>query len=222
MSIHLIPTDDGSPTLYSEIYGEHYHSSHGAIQESEHIFIQAGLQQMADKRNINILEVGFGTGLNALLTYKNSILKGQKINYIGIDTVMLDKSIYTQLNYAALLHHPELQDIFIKMHAIPANTPSYISENFILQKLEAKLEDVVLAENTFNLVYFDAFSPAIQPELWEETIFSKLFAAMKTDAILMTYSAKGSVKRALKAAGFKVELLAGPVGKRHIIRGMKG
>ncbi|MCX6230024.1 MAG: tRNA (5-methylaminomethyl-2-thiouridine)(34)-methyltransferase MnmD [Bacteroidetes bacterium] len=221
MTILLTPTADGSPTLYSETYGEHYHSSHGAIQESEHIFIKAGLQQVADKKNINILEVGFGTGLNALLTFRESLLKGLKINYVGIETVLLDESIYTQLNYAALLRQDELQPVFIRMHEVPANIPRYISEVFILQKLNARLEDVVLADASYDLVYFDAFSPAIQPELWEEAIFHKLYKAMKPNSILTTYSAKGSVKRALLAAGFKVELLDGPVGKRHIIRASK-
>ena len=222
MNIHIATTEDGSHTLFNESLGEHYHSTHGAIQESLHIFIQAGLQAVEKKSGkINILEIGFGTGLNALLSFHEAENMNCNINYVAIEPIKLDKSIYTQLNYAQLLKNDKLQTILLTMHDIPWNIPNYISESFILNKIEGKLQELELAENAFDLVYFDAFSPEIQPELWEEHIFKSIYTAMKNKGILTTYSAKGSVKRALKAVGFEVELLPGPIGKRQITRARK-
>ncbi|MFZ4400739.1 MAG: tRNA (5-methylaminomethyl-2-thiouridine)(34)-methyltransferase MnmD [Bacteroidales bacterium] len=222
MNIQISITEDGSPTLFSETYGEHYHSIHGAIQESKHIFIQAGFNALEKKSgNINILEIGFGTGLNALLTLQEAAIFSTKINYVSIEPVILEKSIFSQLNYADLLNNKSLQFAFFKMHETPWNFPHYISEQFILHKIEAKLQEVELAENVFDLVYFDAFSPEIQPELWELQIFNKIYASMKNKGILCTYSAKGIVKRALKSAGFEIENLPGPIGKRQITRARK-
>ncbi len=222
MNIQIAITEDGSHTLYNKTLGEHYHSTYGAIQESQHIFIQAGLNALENKSDsINILEIGFGTGLNALLTYQEAKSKDYKINYIAIEPILLDKSIYLQLNYADLLNNKDLQDIFIKMHEIPCNVPYFISEIFILNKIKEELQEIELTENSFDLVYFDAFSPEIQPELWEPKIFEAIYASMKNNAILTTYSAKGAVKRALKSAGFEVENLAGPIGKRQITRAKK-
>jgi tRNA U34 5-methylaminomethyl-2-thiouridine-forming methyltransferase MnmC len=208
--------------LYNNTLGEHYHSTHGAIQESQHIFIEAGLNALEKKSgSINILEIGFGTGLNALLTYQELETKAFKINYVAIEPIMLNKSIYTQLNYTDLLNNKTLLDIFIKMHEIPCDVPHFISDNFILNKIEGKLQELELSENAFDLVYFDAFSPEIQPELWDEKIFKILYASMKNNSILTTYSAKGIVKRALKSAGFEIENLPGPIGKRQITRAKK-
>ncbi len=222
MNIQIAITEDGSHTLYNNTLGEHYHSTHGAIQESQHIFIEAGLNALEKKSgSINILEIGFGTGLNALLTYQELETKAFKINYVAIEPIMLDKSIYTQLNYTDLLNNKTLLDIFIKMHEIPCDVPHFISDNFILNKIEGKLQELELSENAFDLVYFDAFSPEIQPELWDEEIFKILYASMKNNSILTTYSAKGIVKRALKSAGFEIENLPGPIGKRQITRAKK-
>jgi len=222
MNIQIAITEDGSHTLYNNTLGEHYHSTHGAIQESQHIFIEAGLNALEKKSgSINILEIGFGTGLNALLTYQELETKAYKINYVAIEPFVLDKSIYTQLNYADLLNNKTLLDIFIKMHEIPCDVPHFISDNFILNKIEGKLQELELSENAFDLVYFDAFSPEIQPELWDKEIFKILYTSMKNNSILTTYSAKGIVKRALKSAGFEIENLPGPIGKRQIIRAKK-
>jgi tRNA U34 5-methylaminomethyl-2-thiouridine-forming methyltransferase MnmC len=222
MNIQIAITEDGSHTLYNKTLGEHYHSTHGAIQESQHIFIQAGLNALAKKSGIiNILEIGFGTGLNALLTYQETEKKGYKINYIAIEPILLDKSIYLRLNYADLLNNKALQDIFVKMHEIPCNVPHFISENFILNKIKGNLQEIELTENAFDLVYFDAFSPEIQPELWELQIFEAIYASMKNNSLLTTYSAKGAVKRTLKSVGFEIENLPGPIGKRQITRAKK-
>jgi tRNA U34 5-methylaminomethyl-2-thiouridine-forming methyltransferase MnmC len=222
MNIKIATTQDGSHTLFNETIGEHYHSVHGAIQESMHIFIQAGFNALEKKTGIvNILEIGFGTGLNALLTFQQAAAINIRINYIAIEPVILDKSIYTQLNYAEILGNKELEEVFIKMHVSPWNYPQYISENFILNKLQAKLEETQLTENAFDLVYFDAFSPDIQSELWDVEIFKAIYASMKNKGILCTYSAKGAVKRALKTAGFETENLPGPIGKRQITRARK-
>ncbi len=222
MNIKITTTEDGSHTLYNETLGEHYHSTHGALQESLHIFIEAGFNALEKKSGtITILEIGFGTGLNALLTFGEAEKTGRKINYIAIETVILDKSIYSKLNYAEVIENKSLQDIFIKMHETPWNVPHFISENFILNKVEGKLQEIELTENAFDLVYFDAFSPEIQPELWRVDIFKAIYASMSNNALLTTYCAKGAVKRALKAAGFEVENLPGPIGKRQITRAKK-
>ncbi|NVN94658.1 MAG: tRNA (5-methylaminomethyl-2-thiouridine)(34)-methyltransferase MnmD [Bacteroidetes bacterium] len=222
MNIQITTTEDGSHTLYNKTLGEHYHSTFGAIQESQHIFIEAGLNALEKKSgSINILEIGFGTGLNALLTYQELMKKTYKINYVAIEPFMLDKSIYIQLNYADLLKSKTLQDIFIKIHETPCNVPHFISDSFILNKIEGKLQELELSENAFDLVYFDAFSPEIQPELWDADIFKAIYASMKNNSILTTYSAKGIVKRALKSAGFEIENLPGPIGKRQITRARK-
>lgn len=218
----LVITDDNSHTVFNENIGEHYHSTHGAIQESKHIFIEAGLKAAkVISNNINILEIGFGTGLNALLSYSESEFSGLKINYIAIEPYPIENEIYLQLNYSEVLNNQKLKNILTDIHQKPWNIPFYVSDNFILNKVNAKIQDIQLTDNVFDIVYFDAFSPQFQPELWTEDIFRKIFNSMKNNGILTTYSSKGDVKRAMKKVGFKLELLPGPAGKRHIIRAMK-
>ncbi len=206
-----IITLDKSHTLFNEQIGEHYHSTFGAIQESEHIF--------NNKSDINILEIGFGTGLNALLTLKFARGHNLKTNYHGIEAFPIS------IEQAMMLNYPELigieQDVFIKMHESGEENKA-ISRSFVLKKSLIKLEDTKLPENFFDLVYFDAFSPDSQPELWTEEIFQKIYDSMRTDSILTTYSCKGIVKRALKSAGFQIEKLPGPPGKREFLRALKG
>lgn len=218
----LIITEDNSHTVFNKEIGEHYHSTHGAIQESKHIFINSGLKQVdAFSNNINILEIGMGTGLNVLLTYADAELSGKKINYVAVELYPLTEEIYSQLNYPELLGNPLLINVLAEIHQNPWNLPFYLSDNFILNKIQAPIQDVQLSENVFDLVYFDAFSPQSQPELWTEDVFKKIYNSMKNNGILTTYSSKGDVKRALKNVGFQIELLAGPAGKRHITRAKK-
>ena len=221
MNSKPIVTSDDSHTLYHEKSGEHYHSTFGAITESEHIFIAAGLDYFQRNKSLktNILEVGFGTGLNALLTYKYAKQNDILINYFGIEAFPISGNLASGLNY------PELVDIdmevFKKMHQ-DIETKVEIDSCFTLQKTFTKFELLKLPENEFDIVYFDAFSPEAQAELWTEEIFQKLFTAMREGGILTTYSCKGIVKRALKTAGFSIEKIPGPPGKREFLRAMKG
>jgi tRNA U34 5-methylaminomethyl-2-thiouridine-forming methyltransferase MnmC len=218
----LKTTADGSDTLFVTELNEHYHSTHGAIQESQLVFIQNGLLHIPPCiREINILEIGFGTGLNALLTVLESKKIHCKINYVAIEPFPVENSLIDKLNFAAILGGTEAEGYYRKIHNASWGMPEFINDNFILSKLQARLEDTALRDDKFNLVYFDAFGPEVQPELWTEAIFNCLFKCLKPEGILVTYSCKGTVKRALKAAGFNIEKLPGPAGKREVLRAIK-
>lgn len=215
----LIKTKDGSHTLFNETAGEHYHSVFGAIQESEHIFVRAGLEaKQSFPEVLHVLEIGFGTGLNALLTLKWAEDNNQPVQYLGIEAFPLTETTLIQLNYAEMLHiEPSL---FLKMHQ--SITRQQITPYFSLQVLPEKLQDFLPEKNRFHVAFFDAFSPDSQPEMWAEEGFVKLHNALISGGILVTYSCKGSVKRALKAAGFSLEKLPGPPGKREFLRAAVG
>lgn len=216
----IILTDDGSHTIFLPHLNENYHSTFGAIEESKHIFIDAGFKTLINSHKvINIFELGFGTGLNALLTYFET--KKTKVNYTAVESNPLKESFYRKLNYPELFNKEYSKEVFLKLHRSDWNKEIVLNENFTIKKLDDKIQNIKLADNSFDLVYFDAFAPDIQPELWTEQIFKKIASAMKTNGILLTYSAKGSVKRALKKSGFTVEGLPGPTGKREITRARK-
>jgi len=206
-------TEDGSHTVFSEKFGEHYHSLHGAIQESRHIFINAGLKA-CPTGDLRILEIGFGTGLNALLSYLESLEGSRVIDYVALEPYPLDLDKIAELNYAEELGSPEE---FLIMHNSKWGEWIEITHSFNLKKIKGALRGEAL-EGPFDLIDFDAFSPQVQPELWTEQIFRKLAIVCAPGAILTTYSAKGDVRRALEAVGFEVERLPGPRGKREIIR----
>ncbi len=192
--IKLIECEDGSHTLYREDLNEHYHSVYGAISESQHIFIDAGFNYMSQKLSeINILEVGFGTGLNACMTQLDAEKERIKTNYFAVEPIKLTQIIFSKLNYKKILG----SDKFERIYKSPWNQWNGISNYFSIFKVDSKIEDTGLPANNFNLVYFDAFAPDVQSELWTETIFMKIFESMKKDAVLLTYSCKGDVKRAL-------------------------
>ena len=221
--IILQTTEDGSHTLFVPGLNEHYHSTHGALQESELVFIHNGLHRIPECiKEINVLEVGFGTGLNALLTVLESKKQRRKINYVAVEPEPVDKEIIEQLNYASLIGSTEAAGYYKKIHEAGWVHPEFLSDYFIISKIQAKLEDITLRDEQFHLVYFDAFGPDVQPELWTEQVFTQLFNCMKTNGILVTYSCKGAIKRALKAAGFTIEKLPGPIGKREVLRATKG
>ncbi|MEZ7866620.1 MAG: tRNA (5-methylaminomethyl-2-thiouridine)(34)-methyltransferase MnmD [Paludibacteraceae bacterium] len=205
-------TDDGSHTLFVSEIDECYHSTKGAIQESRHIFIEAGLKQCA-KSEINVLEIGFGTGLNALLTALESDFS---VRYTTIELYPVPIEQALKLNYPVLLG-TESVDLFEKIHSSPWNEKVQITENFTLTKLKADFTKIELDEK-FDVIYFDAFSPEKQPEMWSEEMFRKLYLCASENAIMTTYCAKGAVRRAMKEAGFTVERLPGPPGKREILR----
>ena len=212
----IIYSDDNSHTLFSEKFNEHYHSTFGAINESNHIFIEAGLKHIAKTDDINIFEMGFGTGLNALLTYKFAIDNKVKINYTTIEAYPIEIEVVEKLNYAELCNFDE--DIFIKMHKAEEVK---LSEFFTFRKIIGKLEDFKVEKSVSDLVFFDAFSPDTQPELWTEDVFAKIFSMLKNGGILTTYSCKGVVKRAMRSAGFDIKKLPGPPGKREFLRATK-
>lgn len=211
-------TDDGSHSLKRSDINEIYHSRFGAVTESMHIYIKAGYNKIKNNRNpINILEVGFGTGLNALLTFLDSSIENRMTNYIAYEPYPIEENIYHLLNYSGVLNLKN-EDTFRVFHTLSWNTRHQVSPEFTFSKWKEKIEDSILPDNFYNLVYFDAFAPDIQPALWNEIVFSKIRKAMVKGGLLLTYSTKGIVKRNLKEAGFIIEKLPGPPGKREIIR----
>lgn len=218
MKRHIKTTEDGSSTIYVPELNEHYHSIHGAIQESMHVFIEAGLKQL-DRENIRIFEMGFGTGLNCLLTYLNT--RDKTVDYISIEKYPVEEDISNQLNFVKELNlNKELFKKFEAMHNLNWDEKVKIDTDFTLTKVEA---DIKMYEHLgkYDLVYFDAFAPEVQPDLWTFEIFNKLFRSMSDGSVLTTYCAKGVVRRTLQKCGFEVERIPGPPGKRQMIRAMK-
>lgn len=222
MKLELKKTLDGSHTLYVPELNEHYHSINGAIQESRHIFIENGFKSVQLKKpEMSILEVGFGTGLNALLTLKENENRHLKIRYVAVEPEPVDEEYLKKLNYPGLIGSCDERVKFFKIHTTPWDFPYYLTEEFILFKVQEKIQDLTLGEDKYNLVYFDAFSPDVQPEMWTEEVLHKIFTAMTSNSKLLTYCAKGEVKRTLKKVGFVVEGIPGPPGKREITCAIK-
>lgn len=222
LQLELKITSDGSHTLYVPELNEHYHSIHGAIQESQHIFVDAGLKMfIGNKNEINILEIGFGTGLNALLTLQECSATNSIISYNGIEAYPLFPEIYSQLNYVSLLKTEDSKRYFKMLHEAEWGRQIEINKWFFLKKIQSDIRSYLFPVNEFDLIYFDAFGPDVQPDLWTEEIFTNIYKSLKTGGILITYSCKGIVKRALKNAGFLIEKLPGPPGKREILRSLK-
>ncbi|MBL7700544.1 MAG: tRNA (5-methylaminomethyl-2-thiouridine)(34)-methyltransferase MnmD [Chitinophagaceae bacterium] len=219
MQNKLIVTADGSHTVINKDLNVSYHSMHGAIQESKHIFIDAGLNYK-QKKKINILEVGFGTGLNALLTLIESKNDRSEIIYEAIELHPLDDLCISSLNYLSLLNAGQLRDKFLSMHLSPASAATKISDHFHLKKIYGDIRSIQLS-SSYDLIYFDPFDPVAQPELWSVDIFKKIYDSTNDGGVLVTYSSKGAVRRAMEAAGFKIEKLPGPRGKREIVRATK-
>ncbi|WP_299556062.1 tRNA (5-methylaminomethyl-2-thiouridine)(34)-methyltransferase MnmD [Seonamhaeicola sp.] len=237
MKREIIITADGSTTIHMPEWNEQYHSKHGAIQEAYHVFIKHGLhyachpeldsgshQTCHSERSeeslekLSILEIGFGTGLNALITLLEAETLQTRINYVGVEGYPVDLNEVKQLNYASALHCDRF--LFDKLHNLPWEEEHQVTDYFSLTK-QQKFFDEIQEQDTFNLIYFDAFGARVQPELWTETIFKKMYEALKIKGVLVTYSAKGSVRRAMQAVGFRVEKLPGPPGKREMLRASK-
>jgi len=218
----LIVTEDGSHTLFVPELKEHYHSIHGAINESMHIFIHAGLNEITQRLNeINILEIGFGTGLNALLTFIENKKLQKKIEYTTVEAYPLDENIFNKLNYQKFIADQNASIVLQLMHHAEWEKSFFFSEDFLFTKIKSRIEDYNPGKENFDLIYFDAFAPQVQPELWTKEVFEKIFSSMRKNSLLLTYSAKGEVKRNLKTAGFTVEGIPGPKGKREITRAVK-
>jgi tRNA U34 5-methylaminomethyl-2-thiouridine-forming methyltransferase MnmC len=213
-------TDDGSHSLMSETFGDSYHSKFGAIQESQHVFIDAALnyQTAKSKKKLTVLEIGFGTGLNTLMTFREAERQNLKIHYLTIEKYPLSIEQAETLNYAKKLGvEPSL---FKTLHNSNWGETLQLSEGFSFEKQEKDCQTMALKDFA-DIIYFDAFAPQIQPELWEAPILQRLFAALKSGGVLTTYCAKGAVKRALKEVGFQLESLGGPPGKREMTRALK-
>ncbi len=214
----IVKTADGSDTLFVSELNEHYHSTFGAVQESMHIFIKAGLHK-CEQKSINLFEVGFGTGLNAYLTVLESIRTNQVIRYITVEKYPLQSAIWTSLNYTEIVPEGD-PSLFQMIHEAKWNEEVKITDHFSILKLSTDLTDIDYSKlPLFDLIYFDAFSPEKQPELWGASIFLQLASHSAFNAKLVTYCAKGIVRRSLIAAGFTTERIPGPPGKREILRG---
>jgi tRNA U34 5-methylaminomethyl-2-thiouridine-forming methyltransferase MnmC len=219
-SLKIQVTRDGSHTLFVPELNEHYHSVFGAINESRHIFINAGLNSIAQKSGkIKILEIGFGTGLNALLSCIEAGKNDLYIDYQAIELFPLPEEIYLKLNYPEHIEEENSKETFMQIHSCPWNQHIKLSDHFSLTKLNISLQNYLPEKQYFDLIYFDAFGPDVQPEMWTVEVFKKMAFALRQGGVLVTYSTKGVVKRNMKEAGFSIEKLPGPVGKREILRG---
>ena len=211
-------TEDGSHTIYLDKLDEPYHSMHGALQESEHVFISHGFNHV-NKTQIRILEIGFGTGLNALLTLRETIKVCAEVHYHAVEKYPLTPSEYQGLNYESFVEDiPE--GILPKMHQVPWGQNVNLTEGFTFHKEQADFREMK-PEGRFDLIYFDAFAPEKQPELWSVDVFSKIAILSNSGAVLVTYAAKGDVRRTLKACGFSVKRVTGPPGKWEMIRAIR-
>lgn len=217
----ILKTGDGSYTLRIPEWDEQYHSKHGAIAEALHVFIKEGLYHWLSENaesKFSVLEIGFGTGLNALLTYLESKKHAWNIDYTGVEAFPLSMEECEKMNYTEMLETSD--EVFLKLHNSPWEEKTSISNTFQLLK-EQKLFSDISAVNTFNIIYFDAFGIRVQPELWTQEIFAKMFAALKPKGVLVTYAANGNARRAMQAVGFSVERLPGPPGKKEMLRATK-
>jgi tRNA U34 5-methylaminomethyl-2-thiouridine-forming methyltransferase MnmC len=223
MKREIRTTRDGSVTIHLPDWNEQYHSMHGAINEARHVFMQMGLDffvasELHDNQPIVILEIGFGTGLNALLTRLYAETNELNINYTGVEAYPVADSEIAQLNYPKLLHTSEAS--FQQLHEAAWEEEVVISPRFKLHKRKQFFSEIK-DKKAFHLIFFDAFGARVQPELWTQTIFQSMYEALLPGGVLVTYSAKGSVRRAMQAVGFTIERLPGPPGKREMLRGVK-
>jgi tRNA U34 5-methylaminomethyl-2-thiouridine-forming methyltransferase MnmC len=217
--LEILTTGDGSHTVFNKGLDETYHSRHGALQESEHVFIEAGLNFFAAAHpndDIEIFEVGFGTGLNALLTFQFALRHSRMIHYTSIEAFPLDEPLWRRLNYAS-----GDQSTFDQLHKVSWGSIQKINDNFSIEKIHDTLENVVLPKLKYDVIYFDAFAPSKQPEMWSLKMLEKIFDSMKDGGVFVTYCAKGQVKRDLKSLRLHVETLSGPPGKKEMVRAIK-
>lgn len=213
--LFIAPTQDGSDTVFSLTHQASYHSMFGAVSESKHVFIQQGLAQFLSLPSIRVLEFGFGTGLNAFLSFLFAIRHDKEVFYTGVESNPLDPVVARKLNYPEYLAYPEERDVFHRMHE--QSTFSYPPFHF--HKVTG-LEEIS-TEELFHCIFFDAFAPEVQPELWEQQVFDWLYQQLAPEGCLVTYCAKGDVRRRMSASGFDVHRLPGPPGKREMLKGCK-
>ena len=219
MKREIIQTRDGSTTIHIKEWDECYHSRFGAIQEAQHVFIKNGLS-LFENRSISILEIGFGTGLNAFITFLESNKLNQNIDYSGIEAYPISLDEAALMNYVSELNAEKERAIFDQMHASKWEKSIILRDNFLFSKRKQFFQDINDFEK-FDLIYFDAFGYDVQPELWSTEIFKKMYEALKPSGVLVTYAARGVIKRSMKDVGFNVEKLEGAPGKREMFRARK-
>jgi tRNA U34 5-methylaminomethyl-2-thiouridine-forming methyltransferase MnmC len=224
--IKIITTEDGSHSLYHEGLKETYHSFHGALRESLHVFIDKGLRFWRTKEGlpdaVKIFEVGFGTGLNALLAAQFAMEHGIKVYYHTIEPFPLSDEIIGKLNYSKEINNGEYDELYKEIHTSPWEIVNALNNYFTIIKQKKTLQETDLQTDTpFNIVFFDAFAPSKQAEMWDIELIKKCFNLLQTQGVFVTYSAKGQLKRDLKSVGFAVETVPGPPGKKEMVRGIK-
>lgn len=219
MDLVPVRTADGSFTLDSHSIGEHYHSLHGALTESRHVYIAQGLLA-SGKPSMSVLEVGLGTGLNALLTWMACRDGGLAVDYLALEPYPLPEPLRNHLDHAAVAGQPELAAGLAKMLSVPPGVTLDLGDGFHFRSLRLPVQQLDHSV-AFDLVYFDAFAPGVQPEMWSEEVFRRVHRALRPGGLLVTYCAKGDVRRAMQAAGLQVERLQGPPGKRHMLRAIR-
>lgn len=219
MKREIIITNDGSTTIRIPEWDENYHSTHGAIQEAKHVFIKNGLDLFQNQDSISILEIGFGTGLNAFITFLETLNK-EKVNYVGVEAYPISAEEVLQMNYVSELQAEDFKSIFQTMHNCSWEIDNLITAKFSLTKRKQFFQDIE-DKNQFNLIYFDAFGFPLQPELWSEVIFKKMYEALLPNGVLVTYACRTPIRKAMLTAGFSVEKLPGAPGKREMLRATK-
>jgi tRNA U34 5-methylaminomethyl-2-thiouridine-forming methyltransferase MnmC len=216
----IIQTLDGSTTIHLTEWDECYHSKHGAIQEAQHVFIKNGLSLFQNQK-VAILEIGFGTGLNAFITLLEAKKMQQTIDYVGVEAYPISAEEVLKMNYVSELNADKESTLFDTIHESNWGEKVLLNDGFTLTKRNQFFEEIN-DDNTYDLIYFDAFGYRVQPELWSTEIFRKMFEALKNNGVLVTYAARGVVKRSMIEVGFTVEKLEGPPGKREMFRARKG
>jgi tRNA U34 5-methylaminomethyl-2-thiouridine-forming methyltransferase MnmC len=220
MNREVVVTGDGSKTIRLIDIEENYHSHHGALQEAEHVFIKNGLDDRPIKKEVKVFEMGFGSGLNACLSIIKSLSLEVKLDYIGVEAFPISDAEIEALNYGILFDEKYI-DLYKKLHELTWNEKHFLAEGISFSKIQDKIEGIRMQSNYFDIIYYDAFGPRVQQDLWEIEILKKMYDAISTGGFLVTYCAKGQVKRNLREVGFEVEALPGPPGKREMTRAWK-
>ena len=220
MKREVILTADGSKTIYIPEMDENYHSTNGAFQEAMHVFIQNGIRKRISNDEITVFEMGFGTGLNALLTLVEGVNSTRRINYIGIEAYPVELELIKEINYESLVNE-QFNESFSMMHSLSWEQKHILHPNFTFQKIHLKIQDYQPLNSSVDLIFFDAFGPKVQKEVWTIDVLKKMHDMLKPNGILVSYCAMGQMKRDLKSLGFKVEGLPGPPGKREMTRAVK-
>ncbi len=224
MKREIITTADGSKTIFIPEWNEQYHSKHGALQEARHVFLKTGLAHFVELypsvKEISILEMGFGTGLNALITIEEAKKYTLRINYVGVEAFPITSEEVEGMDYPEVIEGQDAQENYKKLHNTEWEREVAITPEFSLTKRKQAFETIDDISK-YDLIFFDAFGPRVQPELWTEEIFSKMYSALKSNGVMTTYCAQGAARRAMQSVGFTVERLAGPPGKREMLRASK-